>query len=64
MDKYQRIFFEIKKRIKYIMNDNHIILSNKYFLCLSEIFTVLQKTLNKIEGIYYKYILYPQLCNL
>jgi len=32
MDKYQRIFFEIKKRIKYIMNDNHIILSNKYFL--------------------------------
>lgn len=64
MDKYQNIFFEIKKTIKYIINDNYLLFSNNYFKCLNEILDVLRKALSKIEKIYYKYILHPKLCEL
>lgn len=64
MDKYHNIFFEIKKQLKYIINDNYLVLSSKYYHCLNEVYSVLKNTLYKLEKIYYKYILYPKLCNL
>ena len=64
MDKFQTIFFEIKKQIKYILNDNYLIFSSNYFACLNEILHILQNALSKIEKIYYKYVIHPQLCKL
>jgi hypothetical protein len=64
MDKYHNILFEIKKQLKYIINDNYLIFTSNYFICLNKIYAVLQNALLKIEKIYYKYILYPKLCNL
>jgi hypothetical protein len=64
MNKFFNIFNEIKKHIIYILNDNEIIFSNNYFLCLNEILYVLKKTLCKIQDIYYKYILYPKLTKI
>jgi hypothetical protein len=61
MNKFLKIFNEIKKQIRYILNDNTIIYSDKYFMCMNEILTVLNNTLSKIQDIYYKYILFPNL---
>lgn len=61
MNKFLKIFNEIKKQIRYILNDNSIIYSDKYFICMNEILTVLNNTLSKIQDIYYKYILFPNL---
>jgi hypothetical protein len=61
MNKFLKIFNEIKKQIRYILNDNSIIYSDKYFMCMNEILAVLNKTLSKIQDIYYKYILFPNL---
>jgi hypothetical protein len=61
MNKFFNIFNEIKKQISYIINDNDIIYSSKYFKCLNEILIVLKNTLYKIQGIYYKYVLNPKL---
>lgn len=64
MDKFQNIFFEIKKQIKYILNDDTLIFSSNYFVCLNEIFNILYNALSKIEKIYYKYIIYPKLSKI
>lgn len=64
MDKCQTIFFAIKKQIEYIFNDEYIILSKNYHKCMSKVFNILQDALNKIEKIYYEYVLYPKLCEL
>lgn len=64
MDKFQIIFFEIKKQIKYILNDDTLVFSSNYFACLNEIFNILQNALSKIEKIYYKYVIYPKLSKL
>jgi hypothetical protein len=61
MNKLVNIFNQIKKEILYIINDKDIIFSDNYFICLNELFKLLQKTLCKIQNIYYKYILYPNL---
>lgn len=61
MNKFLKIFNEIKKQIRYILNDSTIIYSDKYFMCMNEILTVLNNTLSKIQDIYYKYILFPNL---
>lgn len=61
MNKFFNIFNEIKKQISYIINDNDIIYSSKYFKCLNEILIVLKNTLYKIQDIYYKYVLNPKL---
>jgi len=61
MNKLVNIFNEIKKEILYIINDKDIIYSDNYFVCLNELFKLLQKTLCKIQSIYFKYILYPNL---
>ena len=61
MNKFFNIFNEIKKQISYIINDNDIIYSSKYFKCLNEILIVLENTLYKIQDIYYKYVLNPKL---
>lgn len=61
MNKFLKIFNEIKKQIRYILNDNTIIYSNNYFICMNEILKVLNNTLAKIQDIYYKYILFPNL---
>ena len=60
-DDFFNIFNEIKKQISYIINDNDIIYSSKYFKCLNEILIVLKNTLYKIQDIYYKYVLNPKL---
>jgi hypothetical protein len=64
MNKYQDIFFDIKKIINYILNDSFLVHSSNYFSCLNEIYDVLRQALYKIENIYYKYVLYPKLCHL
>ena len=64
MNKFLKIFNEIKKQIRYILNDTSIIYSDKYFMCMNEILTVLNNTLSKIQDIYYKYILFPNLQKL
>jgi hypothetical protein len=61
MNKFFNIFNEIKKQIIYIINDNDIIYSSKYFKCLNEILIVLKNALYKIQDIYYKYVLNPKL---
>ena len=64
MNKFLKIFNEIKKQIRYILNDNCFIYSDKYFICMNEILAVLNNTLRKIQDIYYKYILFPNLQNI
>ena len=64
MNKFLKIFNEIKKQIRYILNDNSFIYSDKYFICMNEILAVLNNTLRKIQDIYYKYILFPNLQKL
>ena len=61
MNRFQTIFNEINRYIKYMIYDDYIIMSSKYFLCMNEIMTVLDNTLNKIQNIYFKYILHPKI---
>jgi hypothetical protein len=61
MNRFQTIFNEINRYIKYMIYDDYIIMSSKYFLCMNEIMTVLENTLNKIQNIYFKYILHPKI---
>ena len=64
MNRFQNIFNEINKYIKYIIYDDYIIYSKKYFQCMNEIMIVLENTFNKIQNIYFKYILYPKIMAL
>ena len=52
MNKFFNIFNEIKKQIIYIMNDNDILYTNKYFSCLNEILNVLKNTLGNIPFLF------------
>ena len=61
MNRFQTIFNEINRFIKYMMFDEYIIYSKKYFHCMNEIIIVLENTLSKIHNIYFKYILYPKI---
>jgi hypothetical protein len=61
MNRFQTIFNEINRFIKYMMYDEYIIYSKKYFQCMNEIMCVLENTLTKIHNIYFKYILYPKI---
>jgi hypothetical protein len=61
MNKFQNIFNEINKYIKYMIYDEYIIFSNNYVLCMNEILRVLTNTLSKIQNIYFKYILDPKI---
>ena len=61
MNRFQTIFNEINKYIKYMIYDDYIIMSTKYFLCMNEIMTVLENTFSKIQNIYFKYILHPKI---
>jgi hypothetical protein len=61
MNRFQTIFNEINRFIKYMMFDEYIIYSKKYFQCMNEIIIVLENTLSKIHNIYFKYILYPKI---
>jgi hypothetical protein len=60
-NKFGNIFFEIKKQISYIINDNDFVFSRNYINCMNEVIIVLRKALFKLQDIYYKYILYPKL---
>jgi hypothetical protein len=61
MNRFQTIFNEINRYIKYMIYDDYIIMSKKYFLCMNEIMIVLENTLSKIQNIYFKYILHPKI---
>ena len=61
MNKFQDIFNEINKYIKYMIYDEYIIFSNNYVRCMNEILRVLTNTLSKIQNIYFKYILDPKI---
>lgn len=61
MNRFQNIFNEINKYIKYVIYDEYIIYSKKYILCMNEILNVLENTLCKIQNIYFKYILLPKI---
>lgn len=61
MNRFQNIFNEINKYIKYVICDDYIIFSKKYILCKNEILNVLENTLCKIQNIYFKYILLPKI---
>lgn len=61
MNKFQSIFNEINKYIKYMIYDEYIIFSKKYVMCMNEILRVLTNTLSKIQNIYFKYILDPKI---
>jgi len=61
MNRFQTIFNEINRYIKYMIYDDYIIMSKKYFLCMNEIMTVLENTFSKIQNIYFKYILHPKI---
>ena len=60
-NQFGNIFFEIKKQISYIINDNDFVFSRNYINCMNEVIIVLRKALFKLQDIYYKYILYPKL---
>jgi hypothetical protein len=60
-NKFGNIFFEIKKQISYIINDNDFVFSRNYINCMNEVMIVLRNALFKLQDIYYKYILYPKL---
>lgn len=62
MNRFEDAFVNIKKYLNYIFNDN--MLKSNYYKCLNEIYKVLMDTCHKIEQIYYKYVLYPKLCQL
>lgn len=64
MNRFQTIFNEINRYIKYMIYDDYIIMSKKYFLCMNEIMTVLENTFSKIQNIYFKYILHPKIMAL
>lgn len=64
MNRFQTIFNEINRYIKYMIYDDYIIMSTKYFLCMNEIMTVLENTFSKIQNIYFKYILHPKIMAL
>jgi hypothetical protein len=64
MNRFQNIFNKINKYIKYIIYDDYIIYSKKYFQCMNEIMIVLENTFSKIQNIYFKYILYPKIMAL
>jgi hypothetical protein len=61
MNKFQSIFNEINKYIKYMIYDEYIIFSKNYVMCMNEILRVLTNTLSKIQNIYFKYILDPKI---
>ena len=61
MNRFQSVFNEINKYIKYMIYDEYIISSKKYVSCMNEILSVLKNTLNKIQNIYFKYILHPKI---
>jgi hypothetical protein len=61
MNRFQTIFNEINRYIKYMIYDDYIIMSKNYFLCMNEIMIVLENTLSKIQYIYFKYILHPKI---
>ena len=61
MNRFQTIFNEINRYIKYMIYDDYIIMSKKYFLCMNEIMAVLENTFSKIQNIYFKYILHPKI---
>ena len=51
------LFIDLKNKL-FILLENDMSL---YTNCLNEIMEVLQATLSQMEGIYYKYILFPKL---
>ena len=61
MNRFQTIFNDINRYIKYMIYDDYIIMSKKYFLWMNEIMTVLENTFSKIQNIYFKYILHPKI---
>jgi hypothetical protein len=61
MNRFQSVFNEINRYIKYMIYDEYIIISTNYFLCMNEIMIVLENTLSKIQNIYFKYILHPKI---
>lgn len=61
MNRFQSVFNEINKYIKYMIYDEYIIFSKKYVTCMNEILCVLKNTLCKIQDIYFKYILHPKI---
>lgn len=61
MNRFQSVFNEINKYIKYMIYDEYIIFSKKYVTCMNEILCVLTNTLCKIQDIYFKYILHPKI---
>jgi len=61
MNRFQTIFNEINRYIKYMIYDDYIIMSKNYFLCMNEIMAVLENTFSKIQNIYFKYILHPKI---
>jgi len=60
MNRFQS-FNEINKYINYMLYDEYIIFSSNYVVCMNKILYVLKNTLNKIQNIYFKYILHPKL---
>ena len=61
MNRFQSVFNEINRYIKYMIYDDYIIMSKNYFLCMNEIMTVLENTFSKIQNIYFKYILHRKI---
>jgi hypothetical protein len=61
MNRFQSVFNEINRYIKYMIYDDYIIMSKNYFLCMNEIIAVLENTFSKIQNIYFKYILHPKI---
>jgi hypothetical protein len=53
MNRFQSVFNEINKYIKYMIYDDYIIYSKKYFQCMNEIMIVLENTFSKIQNIYF-----------
>lgn len=61
MNKFQSIFNEINKYMKYMIYDDYIVFSSNYVRCMNDILCVLKNTLSKIQNIYFKYILHPKI---
>ena len=62
--KFEYVFLNMKTYINYILNDETLLYSSNYMKCLQELFNVLLNTYNKIEKLYYKYVLHPKLCSI
>lgn len=60
------VLSEIKQQIFKMINSDKLYLTNNeaYIMCFEEILNILICTLGKIDNIYYKYVLYPKLCNM